>query len=159
MPCHAREHGIGRSKLTTKPPFQVMAGVIRLKPMQVRLTKPLRPDGRDERSCLSGDRDYTVLSIEYNMYRLIDDFGEPTLHDVDAFITTNNEIPEFWIAIHTEDVDFDGPECLNVPGYFEDWHNSNPNTRMDFQRALALYYPDVIADFTPRRMRQAHTGG
>ncbi len=121
--------------------------------MRVRLTKPLRPDGRDERSCLSMDRDYTVLSLEYDSYRLVNDFGEPTLHDADAFITTNNEMPGFWIAIHTEEVDFDGPECLNVPGYFEDWHDSNPNTRMDFRRVLALYYPDVVADLTPHRMR------
>jgi len=121
--------------------------------MQVRLTKPLRPDGRDERSCLSIDRDYTVLAIESAMYRLVDDHGEPSLHDADAFITTNNDRPEFWISIHTEDVDFDGPECWNVPGYFEDWHDSVPTTRLDFRRVLSLYYPDIIADLTPRRMR------
>ncbi len=121
--------------------------------MQVRLAKPVRPDGRDERSCLSSDRDYTVIAIEYDMYRLINDFGEPTLHDADAFITTNNEKPRFWISIHTADVDFEGPECWSVPGFFDDWHDSIHNTLMNFQRTLAIYYPDLIADLVSRRMR------
>ncbi len=70
------------------------------------------------------------------MYRLVNDFGEPTLHDAKAFMTTNDERPGFWISIHSEDVDFDGPECFNLPGYFEAWHDSHPGTRMDFQRVL-----------------------
>ena len=87
------------------------------------------------------------------MYRLVNDFSEPTLHDAGAFITTNSERPGFWISIHTVDDDFDGPACWRVPRYFEDWHDSIPATRMDFQRVLALHYPDVVADLAARRMR------
>ena len=52
--------------------------------MKVRLVHPLRPDGRDDRSCLRQDKEYVVLAIECDDLRLLNEYGEPTLHDRDA---------------------------------------------------------------------------
>ncbi len=49
--------------------------------MKVHLVRPLRPDGRDERASIRQDRSYVVLAIECDMFRLVNRFGEPTLHD------------------------------------------------------------------------------
>ena len=121
--------------------------------MRVRLTSPLRPDGRDERSSLSVDREYTVLAIECGMYRLLNEFGEPTLHDVDAFVCTCKIRPNFWISIHNDDDDYDGPPTWNTPGYFEDWHDSVDVVRVHFRQMITVLYPDQISDLTPRRNR------
>ncbi len=49
--------------------------------MKVHFVRPLRPDGRDERASIRQDRSYVVLAIECDMFRLVNRFGEPTLHD------------------------------------------------------------------------------
>ena len=86
------------------------------------------------------------------MYRLLNEFGEPTLHDVDAFVCTCNERPDFWVSIQNDD-DYDGPPCWNKPGYFEDWHDSVEAVRIDFEQMVTILYPDQIGDLTPRRTR------
>ena len=121
--------------------------------MLVRLIQPLRPDGRDERTSLSLDRDYTVLAIECGTYRLLNDFGEPTLYDRDAFACTCNERPTFWVSIHNNENDYDGPECWNAPGYFEDWHDHVPSVKLEFKQTVNLHYPEREPDLIPRKRR------
>ncbi len=37
----------------------------------------------------------------------------------------------------------------------EYWHDADPVIRLDFQNMLTLYYPNVVTELMPHRMRQA----
>lgn len=94
-----------------------------------------------------------MLAVEGDMYRLLNDFGEPTLHEVKAFECTCDEHPDFWVSIHDEGDDYDGPQCWNSPGYFEDWHDSVPDVMLDFERVIKIRYPELVVDLAPRKFR------
>lgn len=94
--------------------------------------------------------------IEDGTYRLVNDFGEPMLRDMEAFAVVSNAMPEVWISIRTADHDFNGPECFHVPGYCEEWCGLNFGTRKSFCHIIALNYPKVIPDLVPRRIRQTN---
>jgi len=89
--------------------------------MRVKLTQPFRPDdGRDERTSLREDREYSVLAIECDAYRLLNEYGEPTLHDAEAFEITNCTKPDFWYTEWHDGCRYAGPLEWQKRGFFED---------------------------------------
>lgn len=114
--------------------------------MKVYLTRPVRPDGRDERTSLRHDRSYDVLAIECDMLRIINQFGEPTLHDIDAFEIVDSGIPKFWIHTNIDGCRYSGPAGWNCPGFFEDWHDGVADVRNTFRDDIMRYYPQVVGD-------------
>lgn len=125
--------------------------------MKIRLVKPIRPDGRDERTSIREDKTYTVLAVECGMFRLVNEFGEPTLHDLGAFDIVDSAEPEFWIHETIDGCRYAGPAGWNCSGFFEDWHNGVRDIRNRFRDDLVRYFPQVVDDLLPGRTRVTGT--
>ena len=111
--------------------------------MRVALRNPDAPDGRRFWSLTVG-REYEVLGISGDNYRLLDDKGEPILFDPACFEVTDAREPAFWVSEHGEEGErYAHPPGWGVPGFFEDWHDGNVTTRHIFAAQLAHWYPGV----------------
>ena len=127
--------------------------------MRVRLIRPFRPDGRDERASIREDREYSVLAIECDDYRLLDEYGEPTLHDSDAFEITNSAEPVFWFCEMLDGCRYAGPIEWRRCGFFEDWHDGAPEAIELFSHVVSKHYPEVENDLIPRTLRKHDSQG
>jgi hypothetical protein len=109
--------------------------------MKVLLRNPDAIDGRKYWSLTVG-REYEVLGIESDCYRLLDDNREPILFDPESFEVTDSQEPSFWVShIGDEGERYAYPVAWDVPGYFEDWHNGVEIVRQSFTDQLELLYP------------------
>jgi hypothetical protein len=100
--------------------------------MRVKLINRHAPDGRVHWSLTVG-REYTVIGIGADDYRIVDDGGDPYLFDAQCFVVTDPTEPDFWCC----DVGEDGerycyPEEFGQPGFFEDYFDGNEAVRRGF---------------------------
>lgn len=70
---------------------------------------------------------YTVIGIEANYYRLINDIDDPCLYEPEQFEVVDSCEPMFWVS----EIDDDGeryahPKEFNDVGFFEDYHDGVP---------------------------------
>lgn len=68
------------------------------------------------------DREYYVIGIEADCYRIIDNYGEPTIFDTDIFDTMIFEKSLGWVDKYDNDgsrYSYEPP--LGEPGFFEDY--------------------------------------
>ncbi|MDB5342742.1 MAG: hypothetical protein JWP89_1119 [Schlesneria sp.] len=111
--------------------------------MKVLLRNPDAIDGRDYRSLTVG-REYVVLGLESDCYRLLDDNREPILFDPENFDVTDSQEPSFWVSHIGEEGERSAyPVAWDAPGYFEDWHDGVEMVRQSFTDQLNLLYPQI----------------
>ena len=111
--------------------------------MKVVLRNPMAPDGRVFRHLAIG-REYEVLGIECDAYRIIDEKGEPVLFETLCFEVTDPSEPAFWQSVISDENErFAYPPGWNVPGFFEAWHEENQLIRDIFSAQLTAWYPSV----------------
>ncbi len=68
------------------------------------------------------DKEYPVIGIEANDYRIINDNGFPYLYPNSIFIITDKTEPQDWITDYGDDGErYSYPQSLNQPGFFEDY--------------------------------------
>lgn len=114
--------------------------------MKIRPIKTEASDGSV--LSLTIGREYEVLGIEADWFRLLDDpntkpYGnDPVLFNPDCFEVTDPTEPLFW----TRSVGDDGerycyPPGWNSPGFFEDYHDGVEDVRKQFWEDLRRYYP------------------
>ncbi len=110
--------------------------------MRVVLRNPLASDGRDYRHSLSVDREYEVLGIEGESFRLMDDQGEPVLFDAECFEIINVTEPTFWINPFPNETErYAYPPEWAAVGFFEVWHDGDIAVRKAFAEQLTQRYP------------------
>ena len=86
---------------------------------------------------LTVGREYTVIGIEADDYRLLNDLGEPALFPSDAFAVIDPSRPADWIAsIGPDGEQYAYPAPLNSPGFFENFFDHEP-------AAVAAFWQDV----------------
>ncbi len=113
------------------------------------------PRSGDERWCLIGPsltvgREYEVLTVEGDWYRLLDDRDDPVLFHQICFAVSDPTEPTFWVC----EVDEDGerhcapPEWSQV-GFWEDYHDRMPEACRRFWESLKTLYPDTSKERTP----------
>jgi hypothetical protein len=101
---------------------------------------------------LTFGRDYHVLAIEYDDYRLIGDDGRPYLYPGSAFTVVDPTPGPGWQRQFDPDGDTCfGPPQLLVPGFFEDYFDGCPDARA----TLAAH----LASLTPVRLRPNEGAG
>jgi hypothetical protein len=84
---------------------------------------------------------YVVISIEADLYRLINDRGEPIIYDPVCFEVIDRQEPPFWLSVQGEEGErYASPPGWNTPGFFEEWHDGNPVVRELFAAQLAYWY-------------------
>lgn len=112
--------------------------------MKVVLVNADAPGGQHYWSLTVG-REYEVLGIECDSYRLLDDAGEPVLFDPQCFEVVEPQEPPFWVfQVGDEGERYAYPPGWGVPGFFEAWHNGDEVVQRVFAEQLGAWYPGVI---------------
>ena len=111
--------------------------------MRVILQNCEDPDGSDLWSLTIG-RVHEVLGIEADLYRLLDDTGEPCLFEPSCFAVLDPLEPAFWLSqVGEEGECYAYPPGWGEPGFFEDWHDGVESVRQVFAEQLARWYPNA----------------
>ena len=115
--------------------------------MRVKLVNRHAPDGTVHESLTVG-REYTVVGIEADDYRIVDDTGEPHLFNAPCFEATDLTEPPFWeCEIGEEGERYCYPKEFGQPGFFEDYFDGDEATRSRFWALHAQLYEST----EPRR--------
>ena len=108
--------------------------------MQVRLIRSTSADGLELWS-LTLDRRYTVLGIEADYFRLLDDTQRPYLFPPECFEVVEAAEPAFWVCSVDEGGErYCYPEPWNHPGFFEDYFDHAPTARDLFWKVYESHY-------------------
>ncbi len=77
---------------------------------------------------LTAGKQYAVIGIEADDFRLLNDQGEPYLYPAQLFEVTDPREPEDWITEFGEDGErYAYPPTLNTCGFFEDFFDGKKN--------------------------------
>lgn len=71
---------------------------------------------------LTCGKEYVVIGLDEEYYRIVDDYGEPVLFEKFMFNVVDDAIPDDWIWQRNSDDDYCAdPPGLNVRGFYEDF--------------------------------------
>jgi hypothetical protein len=91
----------------------------------------------DRKINLINKKEYDVVGIEADDYRIVDEKGEPYLFPYSAFVITDETIPNEWIISYGEDGEkYAYPPILNVKGFFEDFFDGNNEAMSIFRKHI-----------------------
>lgn len=83
-------------------------------------------------------KQYVVIGLSNDYFRVINDANEPILYPTYLFEIVDPAIPSDWIKVEYEDDEFHvGPPELLKPGFYEDFFDHNPEAKMVFSRTMA----------------------
>lgn len=85
-------------------------------------------------SYLTPGKDYDVIGLDHESFRLVDDKGEPILFSKTLFSVIDDRIPDDWIWVrYAEDEFYANPPELHEPGFYEDFfdHKTDAIKRLD----------------------------
>ena len=90
---------------------------------------------------LTQGKNYLVIGIEADSFRIIDETGKPYLYDPDAFNIIDPKEPEFWESEIGEDGErYSYPKEWVQPGFFEDYFENVPSAKKAFIEVLSRKY-------------------
>ncbi len=90
---------------------------------------------------LSIYKEYEVIGIEADFYRIIDNKDEPCLFSPNCFEIINSNRPNFWITEIGEDgEEYSYPPNWNEIGFFEDFFDNVKNVKDQFWKDYRKYY-------------------
>jgi hypothetical protein len=105
--------------------------------MKIRLTQQPTVGG----DSLTTGREYDVLGIEADDYRILNDTEEPCLYEPEHFTIVDSSEPTFWICDRGEDGErYAYPREWNTPGFFEDYFDRVEAARKQFWTVHARLY-------------------
>lgn len=82
--------------------------------------------------------DYLVVQISDISYRLVNDGGDPVLYDKDWFVVVDDRLPDGWVRDEYPDGEyFIGPPETESRGFWERWHDGDPEAKRVAADALA----------------------
>ncbi|MCH8823617.1 MAG: hypothetical protein IH984_08935 [Planctomycetes bacterium] len=107
--------------------------------MKVKLEKLIGPE--ETVSGLTLGREYGVIGIEADWYRIINDEGDPCLYEPDCFSVIDPTEPTFWDCKFGEEGErYCYPTSWNRVGFFEDYHDSVQSVVRQFWREHEALY-------------------
>jgi hypothetical protein len=88
---------------------------------------PLKAD--NEFWSLTPGKEYVVIGLDHESYRIVDDKGEPILFPKEGFKILDATIPEDWVwkKFSADEYYADPPE-LGRTGFYEDYFDGNAET-------------------------------
>lgn len=93
--------------------------------------------GPIEHAALTVGQLYSVIGIEANSYRILNDHGKPYLFEAELFDVIDPHEPEDWVTeVGTEGERYAYPAALNRPGFFEDFFEGDVQTVSEFWRVV-----------------------
>jgi hypothetical protein len=91
-------------------------------------------------------RQYEVLGIEADFYRILNDEDDPVLYSPDVFSVTDASEPAFWRpSVGADGERYAYPEAWDKVGFFEDFHDRREDAREIFWRTLSRLYPETAS--------------
>ncbi len=86
---------------------------------------------------LSSGREYYVIGIEADDFRILDDFGQPALYAPEIFEVIDAGLPGDWrVEVGGDGERYAYPEELNRIGFFEDFFDRDPDTVRVFWQVM-----------------------
>lgn len=80
---------------------------------------------------------YSVIGIEADYYRIINNDGHPFLFEADLFTIVDPDEPADWVRETGEDEEcYAYPTAFNRIGFFEDYHDGDPKAIATFWRTV-----------------------
>lgn len=102
--------------------------------MKVRYEHP-KP-GHDWRSLTLG-KEYLVIGLNDEDYRVVNDFNEPILYPKECFEITDSRVPEDWRRDDHADGEYRiNPIEVAKPGFYEKFFDDVPEAQEVFRRVL-----------------------
>jgi hypothetical protein len=82
---------------------------------------------------LTAGREYTIIGIEADNLRILNDSGQPYLYSADQFEVIDDRVPENWVTeIGEAGERYAYPPVLNGVGFFEDFFDRKPHAVSEF---------------------------
>jgi hypothetical protein len=80
---------------------------------------------------------YTVIGIDNENFRVVNEIGEPILYPKELFDIVDSVVPGIWVKKEFEDGDYyiDPPE-LSEAGFYEDYFDMREDAVKTFQKFL-----------------------
>jgi hypothetical protein len=105
--------------------------------MKVRARLPYMQNADALPHGVTAGKDYLVLGIEADDYRLLNDELEPVIYSSSLFEVVDSQEPSSWIhQVGSDGEHYAYPPELGEPGFFEDYHDGLPGAVMAFRRYL-----------------------
>jgi len=93
-----------------------------------------------ENYIISG-KEYIVLGIEADSYRIMNEIGEPCLYGPDGFEITDESQPSFWVCgVGEDDEKYCYPKEWSGVGFFEDYFNNVAEVQLTFNEIVKEKY-------------------
>ncbi len=109
--------------------------------MIVKFIKNRDPEDGYEIENLTTNKEYEVIGIEADYYRIIDEKNEPILFSPDCFEIVDNDKPPFWVTEIGEDgEEYSYPPKWNEIGFFEDFFDYVKNVKDQFWKDYSKFY-------------------
>ncbi len=109
--------------------------------MVVKFIKTRDPDGYFEIENLSINKNYEVIGIEGDFYRILSDENEPCLYSPECFDVVNVNKPRFWVTEIGEDgEEYSYPQSWHGVGFFEDYFDGIKHVVDQFWKDYKKYY-------------------
>jgi len=89
---------------------------------------------------LEPNKEYEVIGMSYDYYRVLDDYGEPILYPKYLFDVTDSAVPKTWTRKdYAEDEYYLDPPELSELGFYEDYFDGKSEARATFENFLISY--------------------
>jgi hypothetical protein len=98
----------------------------------------VRPN-KDSRSFrhLSKEKEYYVIGLDHESFRVVDDKGDPVLFPRNVFDIVDESVPQDWIwDWFSEDEFYASPPELHAPGFYEDFFERKEEAVRQFESYL-----------------------
>ena len=89
---------------------------------------------------------YTVIGVEGDTFRIIDELEKPFLNDQNKYIVVDDELPDFWVSELGEEGEYAyyPAEWLNIDYFFEDYFDRKSDVINIFRSVLKEKYGVVL---------------
>lgn len=107
---------------------------------------------------LTAGREYAVIGLDEEHFRVLNDGGEPTLFAREEFEVLDGATPSDWVWRHFDDGEFHAdPPGLHEPGFYEDYfdHEEYAVTRVDEYLRMAGIPRPATTKSRPRGEKEA----
>lgn len=107
--------------------------------MKIKANSDIKPS-KNEESChphLTPSKTYSVIGIEFDSYRIVNDKLEPVLYAKELFEVIESSYPSDWIKTEFDDGEYyiEPPEFSEI-GFFEDYFEGSSETIDIYKRYL-----------------------
>jgi hypothetical protein len=104
---------------------------------------------------LTPGKEYVVIGLDFESYRILDDKGEPILFPKEGFQVVDDAIPENWAwDRHSDDEYYAGPAELQLPGFYEDYFEGKPQARKKLAEFLRRAGIESNSVSTPHQLKE-----